>query len=332
MKLANSGCRFFNSTWLAILVWTTGVTYCNMTLGQGQPDLRAQSAEKFRLELYQMASAVSAPEYVGRESEKDLEFLVQFPAIRKLCDEAEKEYATEIATQRQPFRNLAGTIGYSRERLAKFEEALKTYASLAAIREDANAILKSAQQSIEYQAPAYFKPDSDIDRRTNSMKRRLKVLATLMPDSQELKDGNELAVKTASEVRKIQLQLVDGILKQNELPSDNYTQADRKELIKLVEETWKKLSPGDKPILVGLIGSDWVRKEAWEIQNRTIYKIDRSRLQGFIVLPNDNKTVVLRHIQLQRDHTNQDKTTAWSISDPKSPIEPTELILRSKLK
>jgi len=221
---------------------------------------------------------------------------------------------------------------YCREKILKFNEALAAYASPTAITEDADAILKSAKQSIEYQAPAYFKPDSDIARRTKSMKLRLKVLEKLKPDSNELKQGYDLANKTAVEVRKIQMQLLDGILSQNDLPTDNYTKGDRKELLKMVEETWTKQAPKDKPLRVGLIGDSWVRTEAWEIQNRTVYKIDRSRMQGFVVLPNDNKTVVIKHIQLQRDHTNQDKTTAWAISDPKALPEPMEMVLRSKLK
>jgi len=55
-------------------------------------------------------------------------------------------------------------------------------------------------------------------------------------------------------------------------------------------------------------------------------------MQGFVVMPNDVKTIVVRHIQLQRDHTNQDKTTAWSLSDLKAAVEPMELVLKSKLK
>ncbi len=324
--------RLFHRGQVAILVLVICFASCKPSYGQAKPDVRANTAEEFRQQLYKMAAAVTAPEYVGNEAEKDLELLNQFPAIRKMCEDAEKEYATEIATQNQPYRNLVSTISYSRDRLVKFEGAIKAYASLAAIQEDADSILKSAKQSIEYQSPAYFKQGNDIDRRTNLMQLRLKVLGTLMPGSKELSQGNELAKKTADEIRKIQLQLIDGILAQNELPSDSYTKGDRKELLKLVEETWMKQSPKDKPMRVGLIGSDWVRTDAWEVQNRTAYKIDRSRIQGFVVVPNDNKTVVLRHVQLQRDHTNHDKTTAWSISDPKALIEPMSLVLKSKLK
>lgn len=332
MNLGSVGYRFRNFAHVVVLVGTFCVALGSDSLGQGQPDVRANAAETFRQELYKMSMAITAPEYVGRDSEKDLELLAQFSAIRKMCEDTEKEYAKEISTQNQPYRNLAGTIGYTRERISKFEEAIKSYAALTSIREDADAILESANRSVDNQAPAYFKPGNDIDRRTQSMKLRLKVLATLMPDSKELKQGMELAKTTADEVRKIQMKLLDGILEQNELPTDDYSKADRKELLKLVEETWLKQSPKDKPIRVGLIGNDWVRTEVWEVQNRTVYKIDRSRMQGFVVMPMDGKTVVVRHVQLQRDHTSQDKTTAWPLSDPKTAIEPTEMVLKSKMK
>jgi hypothetical protein len=326
------GFRIWDNGRLAFLVCIFGMAACDVSFARDQPDERANAAETLRLQIHKMAMAITAPEYVGRDAEKDLELLTQFPAIRKLCDESENEYAKEIASQVQPYRNLVGTIGYARERIAKFEQAIQAYAALAAIREDADAILKSANRSVENQAPAYFKPGNDIDRRTTSMTLRLKVLASLMPDSKELKEGKELARSTTDQVRKIQMKLLEGILEQNELPSDDYNQADRKELLKLVEETWLKQAPRDKPIRIGLIGSDWVRTDAWEVQNRTVHRIDRSRIQGYVVMPNDTKTVVVRHIQLQRDHTNQDKLTAWSISDPKSAVEPMEMVLKSKLK
>jgi hypothetical protein len=324
---AINGCK-----WMMLV--TLMLCLCQTSLAQDKPSSqeRAQAAETLRLELYKVGQQVEASEFVGRDPEKDLQALEQFPALLKACEEAEKEYATEIASQVQPYRNLIGTIGYCRERIEKFNAALAEYASPTSINEDADKILKSAKQSIEYQAPAYFKPDSDIARSTKSMKLRLKVLEKLKPDSKELNQGQELANKTAAEVRKIQMQLLDGILSQNDLPTDSYTKGDRKELLKLVEETWTKQVSKDKPLRVGLIGDSWVRTEAWEIQNRTAYKIDRSRLQGFVVLPNDNKTVMIKHIQLQRDHTNQDKTTAWPISDPQAGPEPMEMVLKSKLK
>jgi hypothetical protein len=318
--------------WMSVVV--SMFLLCQPLLAQDKPSSqeRAQAAETLRLELYKVGQQVEAPEFVGRDAEKNLQSLEQFPALVKACEEAEREYATEIASQVQPYRNLIGTIGYCRERIEKFNVALAEYASPTSINEDADKILKSAKQSIEYQAPAYFKPDSDIARTTKSMRLRLGVLEKLKPDSKELKQGQELASKIAGEVRKIQMQLLDGILSQNDLPTDNYTKGDRKELLKLVEEIWMKQVPKDKPLRVGLIGDSWVRTEAWEIQNRTAYKIDRSRLQGFVVLPNDNKTVMIKHIQLQRDHTNQDKTTAWAISDPKAIPEPMDMVLKSKLK
>lgn len=291
-----------------------------------------QRAEQKRLAAYKAAQAVPAPELVGKQPDKDMEALELLRPMREHLDDLEKEFADGIRSGNQPYRNLVSTIAYIRERLMAFESSMKSYASVESITRDVEHVKKMLNMAIQNQAPAYFQVGNDISNRQQSIALRLRVLEKLSTNSPELKQSQKIAKMLANEVQKSQRSLLDSILQLNQLPIDNYQKADRAELLKLVKETWLMSQPTEKPIQVGLIGSDWTRTKKWEIQNRTLYEVDRSRLQGYVVVAHDEKTVALRHVQINRDHINNEKTTAWNLSDVQAPPTPNELILKSKLK
>ncbi len=290
-----------------------------------------QQAERKRLAAYNVAQVIPATELVGRLPDKDLEALELLSPLREHLEELEREFANGIKSGNQPYRNLASTIAYIRERLMAFESAMKNYASLESLTRDVEHVKKMIDMAVQNKSPAYFQPGNDIALRQQSIALRLRVLEKIAPDSLELRKSRKIATALANEVQQAQRTLLDDILQLNQLPTDNYRKPDRDELLKLVEETWLKVKPNEKPIQVGLIGSDWTRTKKWEIQNRVLYEVDQSRLQGFVVVAHDEKTFACRHIQLNRDHINNEKTTAWNLSVVQSPPTPMELILKSKL-
>lgn len=297
-----------------------------------QPPGDGQRAEQMRMAAYKAAQAVPAPELVGKQPDKDLEALELLQPMREHLGDLEKEFAEGIRSGNQPYRNLTSTIAYVRERLSTFETSMKGFASVENITQDVEHVRKMLNMAVQNQAPAYFQPGNDISNRQKSIALRLRALEKISPNSPELKQSQKVATTLAIEVQQAQRSLLDSILQLNQLPIDNYRKTDREELVKLVKETWLKSQPNEKPIQVGLIGSDWTRTKKWEIQNRALYEVDRSRIQGFVVVAHDEKTVACRHIQINRDHTNNEKTAAWNLSDVQAPPTPMELILKSKMK
>ncbi|MFO0943726.1 MAG: hypothetical protein U0930_23570 [Pirellulales bacterium] len=295
------------------------------------PQDQANRAEQQRLSLYSASQSIPAPELVGRQTEKDLEALDLVEPLRSQMLELEKEFAEGIKSRNQPYRNLASTIEYVHERLDAFEKSLKNFASLELIEADAQHARKMIGMAIENKAPAYFQPTSDIANRNRMIDVRIKALEKINAKAEQLTKAKQIAQELKSQIVEAQKKLLDQLLNLNQPPVDNYTKPDREELIKLVRSTWEKALPGSKPIKLGLIGSDWQRSKKWEIQNRTLYEIDRSRLQAFVIVHRDDRTVECRRIQLNRDHTKQDQTTAWLLNDPKSEPEPFELLLKSKV-
>lgn len=295
---------------------------------QGDPNV----AEQERLKLAEAGQGIPDPQNVGRDSEKDLETLALTKPLLDYATELEKKYAEGIASENQPYRNLKSTIEYNRKRVADFEKAIQDWASLESIKADADHALKMVAMSIEYQAPAYYREESDIAIKRRSMAARMQVLERLAPDSADLKTARELADGLAKEVADAQTKLLEGILEQNQLPEDNYSQADREALLKLVTDTWTKAAPQQAVLKAGLIGDSWTRTRKWEIQNRSLYLVERSEIQGYVVVEHNDRTVACRRIRIRRDHTDNDKLSASTINDPATEPSPMELVLKSKLK
>lgn len=315
------------SVWL-IVSWTAASTL----LAKQKTEIQDQTrAEEQRRAVYAASQSIPAPELVGRQPERDLEALELVEPLRAQLVELEKEFAEGIKSGNQPYRNLAGTIEYVRQRLDAFSSSLKSFASLEMVEADAQHARKMIEMAIANKAPAYFQPTSDIALRSKMISVRIAALEKIDPNSDQLKKVRQVAEQLKSQTIEAQKKLLDQLLNLNQLPLDNYQKADRDQLLALVRSAWQKASPDVQPIKVGLIGSDWQRSKKWEIQNRTIYEIDRSRLQGFVIIPRDDRTVECRRVQLNRDHINQDQTTAWLLSDPKSEPEPFELLLKSKV-
>ncbi len=292
---------------------------------------QAKRAEQQRQAVYSASQLIPPPEMIGRQPEKDLEALDLVEPLRQQMAELEKEFAEGIKSGNQPYRNLASTIEYVRERVDGFTASLKKFAGLEMIEADAQHARKMIGMAIENQAPAYFQSTSDIAIRRGMIEVRIAALERIDPKSSQLKSAKQIAEQLKSQTLEAQKKLLDRLLDQNQPPTDGYQKPDRAELLELLKSTWEKAAPGVKPLKIGLVGNDWQRSKKWDVQNRTLYEIDRSRIQGFVIVAHDNRTVVCRRIQLNRDHVNQDQTTAWLLNDPKSEPEVFELLLKSKV-
>jgi hypothetical protein len=292
----------------------------------------AEKAESIRLKLRELDSSISAPEYVGRNVDSDLAAIQNLGMYRQHLKEVATEFSSQIKTGGQPYANLGYTIDGLTRHIEQFDKAAREYSSLKMIQADLDHMLKMAKQAVEYQAPAYFLPENDISLRTEAAKVRMKYLEAFSPGSGELKSASEKMAATIKEVAEIQKSLSAKILEQNSLPPDAYQQADREALIKLIQAKWEQSGNKSKILKVGIVGADWNRNVSWELQNRSLYKVDRSRIQGYVIVAHDAKLAVRHSINLTKDHIDKDKISLSFLNDPKAQPELVNQILLSKVK
>ena len=163
-------------------------------------DDKSGIAEKHRLDIQELMQSITSAEYVGREPLRDLETLAKLPAVGDFLDSLATEFATEIKSGNQPYRNLEGTIGHARRRISEFEAALKNYASLSSLTEDVEHTRAMLAMAIENQAPAYFREGNDIANRRLAIDFKLSVIDKVA-SPQNLAKAKELSSQLARGVK-----------------------------------------------------------------------------------------------------------------------------------
>lgn len=299
------------------------------SISSAQPP--AERAESIRLKLREVEQSISAPEYVGRNIDSDMAAIRNLKQYRAYVKEVATEFAAHIKTHEQPFANLGSTIDLLTQHLDSFDKAAREYGSTQMIQADLDHVLKMAKQAVEYQAPAYFRPENDICLRIAAAKVRISYLEAFAPASDELKLARERITTTIQEVAEIQQSLSAKILEQNELPVDAYQRSDREMLIKLIRDKWEQSGNKSSILKVGIVGADWSRNVSWEFQNSSLYKVDRSRLQGYVIVAQDAQLAVRHSINLVSDHIDHDKISLSFLNDPKAQPDLADQILRSKV-
>ena len=314
------------------LLFSLVLLLCLPHLAYSQTDTIADKAIALHKELGELRKSITPQEYVGRDLDKDLQSVEIVANAKDYLVDIEKNFKSLIAEDRQPYRNLGYMLAGMKETVTQFESAAKKFCSMESIDQDLDHVQKMAQRAVENQAPAYFKEGNDIHNRTALVRNKIRLLETLDPKGDSLSKAKQKLEESNKKVAEIQKSLVGEILQQNSLPDDNYKQSDRNELVEKLQSHWTSKGNGRKAMKVGIVGGNWNRTVAWEIQNRTATKVDRSRIQGWVLVEQDAKTVVRHSINLFKDHLNGDRITAVFVSDPKEQPDLSNVLLKERAK
>jgi hypothetical protein len=285
--------------------------------------------------LYDAAKQYSEPYQIEQKPAEHLPLLRSLAAVRKQIDEAKKAHADGLTTPKTPgLERLKFALADADRWLPEYEKAARAYASGEAIRKDLDEVVKLAKQGVENKSPAYFNADGDVVRVTRRAKDRLAAMEALDtdPNSKAATPYSAALQATARQVRELQAGLRDQILAQNAPPPDLYQKADRDAVLKVVADTWAKAGGKAEVLKVGVVTADWTRKESWELVGKELQKVDRSRIQGYVLVKLDDTTAVRYSVNLVKDHLAGDAVSASLLDDPKAEPELGSLLPRSKLK
>ncbi len=310
------------ATLVALAIFNSAIVHAQSAAEQAQAEWKSMN---------EMTESLTAPEYVGRNPDADLVGVANLTQYREHLNHVAKKFAAEIKDDNQPFRNLGYMLGHLETALTGFERAAREYGSLEAINGDLDHVLEMAKMAIENQAPAYFRLENDICRSTQTAKIRIRYLQSLDPDSAALTTANERFDETVKQVRAIEQSLAASILKQNELPPDEYHGNDREALLKLLRDKWSQEGTSAAVLKVGIVAPEWTRSVTWEIQNRTLYKVDKSRIQGYVIVKHNDQVAARHSINLVQDHLSNDKLSAGFLNDPQAEPELNSQILLDKI-
>lgn len=198
------------------------------------------------------------------------------------------------------------------------------------IGSDAAKVKGVADEAVANQKPMWF--TGGIPQQLGWIDEKLELLTALDPKSGATAAAEVKALKEGLAAQADSLKAL--IIRENQLPGDNYSAADREALIALAKETWKKEEPDFELLAVHIPSDTWNRDTRWTYSGSSWYFVDSSSIQVrlFVADKANPEQAISRPINIAKDHTQGDKLFGGVFRTIEEKLQPHEYYLRSKFK
>lgn len=280
--------------------------------------------------LRELAGMYANTSLLKNDPVKSIALINDAPAAKQEVERITRLYAPLVAQQTDAGKQIEGGVLHFTERSAAFAEAAanEKQSLPQEIDADLSQIDQMAQEAVKEQKPAFF--SGGIPPRVERAEQKVALYAAL--DAEGAKASQQKLVEARERLKTAEAALVDSIIASNELPPDRYTAGDRQSLTDLATAAWKKLQPQAQVLMARIPSENWKRETMWRNQNGSWYQIDRSKVQVQLLVKHTDQLVVVRAIDLWKDHLQNDQINAAPMDDGKSSPAPRNLIPVQKVK
>lgn len=233
-------------------------------------------------------------------------------------------------------KQMREVVAYFDQVFPRFEQTARQYAAEAPrnIDENLNEAKTMGKQAVENKNPLYFKPDGGVNQRIGWAETRYEILAAIAPDGSATKQSRANIDAAKVEIRQMAESLNDAIVAGNTPPAESYNGPDRSELVAMVNDKWKASGNNAQVLKSGINSDGWQRETRWDWSSTGKYweKVDKSRIQGFVIVQLDGNTAAIYYVNLVKNHLNNDRIEAWYFNDPREPVQVQNKLLLSQVK
>ncbi len=225
----------------------------------------------------------------------------------------------------------AGATNFLEKRKTFLEAAAAAVKSLPGeIRSDGAKVKGVADEAVANQKPMWF--TGGIPQQLGWIDEKLELLTALDPKSGATAAAEVKALKEGLAAQADSLKAL--IIRDNQLPSDNYGSPDREAVIALAKETWKKQEPDFELLAVHIPSDTWNRDTRWTYSGSSWYFVDSSSIQVrlFVADKENPEQMISRPVNISKDHTQGDKLFGSPFRNIEEKLQPHEYYLRSRLK
>lgn len=200
----------------------------------------------------------------------------------------------------------------------------------ASIREDLAEADKYANEAVKEQKPAFF--NGGIPQRMGWAEDKLTLLKAIDPE------GSGEVAKEYEQMQASLKQRADSlkelIIRENELPADNFAGQDREAAIEVAKSGWAVQQPDAEILAIRIPTESWRRDTKWSYSNGTWYFIDKSRIQVRLIVadPDNPKHALDRPVNVIKDHQAGDKMIGVPFRSIDEELTPSEIYLREKVR
>lgn len=221
-----------------------------------------------------------------------------------------------------------GTLGSLKEFDAQIAEQKQLLPG--SIREDLAEADKYATEAVQNQKPAWF--NGGIPQRMDWARDKLTLLKAIDPEGAAAVEKEVEAMEASLNERADSLKEL--IIRENNLPEDNFAGEDRDAAIEVAKSGWAVQQPDAEILAVRIPAESWRRETKWSYSNGTWYFIDTSRLQVRLIVadPDNPKHALDRPVNVIKDHEAGDSMIGVPFRSIDEELTPSEIMLRDKVK
>lgn len=233
-------------------------------------------------------------------------------------------------------KQMREVLAHSERVFGEYEKALKEWLDDAPgeVEKGAAEAVRTAKEGVNNNKPGYFGEQGGVRQRLAQARETYEVLAALSPDGAGTARAKRAVDEAKAATAEMGAKFIESTVASNPAPEDGYHGSDEAALVNVLREKWAKGGNGTAVLKVGVRGPNWQRTTRWEwsAAHKGWEKVDKSRIQGFVVVKVDDRHAAVWWVNLVKDHLNGDVVAAHFVSDPKKNPDVTNLVLVVKVK
>ena len=218
------------------------------------------------------------------------------------------------------------------ESLREFHAKIDTQKSIlpASIQEDLAEADKLATDAVREQKPLWF--TGGIPQRMEWAEDKLSLLKAIDPAGAKAVDAKYSALVKSLEKRADALKEL--IIRENRIPADRFTGADREKAIQVAKSGWAAQQPDAQILAIRIPAEAWKRETKWTYSNGTWYFSDKSRLQVRLIVADheDPARAIDRPVNVIKDHQSGDTMIGVPFRSFDETLTPREYYLKVNVK
>lgn len=282
--------------------------------------------------LNELSAAYRNPDYQFRDARTlAAETHAQAAVAKAECQRIAQVYLRLMEQETEQGKRIeAAGNGFLQSQQAFLEAAEQQRVSLPeSIREDLAEADRLATEAVTNQKPMWF--TGGIPQRMGWAEDKLGLLQALDAEG-SVSVAREVGEMVASLSERAD-SLRELIIRENQLPNDNYAGPDRDATIAVAKDAWNIQEADFELLAVRIPGESWSRETKWTYSNGTWYFSDRSSLQvRLIVADKTNPELAIdRPINVRKDHQKGDTMIGVPMRSFDESLQPSEYFLRSKV-
>ena len=300
----------------------------NLVNPANYPDLH-----KDVVRLRELSGMYSNPSMLFRDQRvRAAEAWAQIDAAKAECYRLANTYARLIRQRTEQGIQVenAGNNFLSTEAAFRVATAAQIESLPGEIRAELAEADKYAKQAVEEQNPLFF--TGGIPQRMGYADEKQALFQALNPSGAAVVQVEVDAMKASIQQRADSLKEL--IIRENKLPLDRFTGADREAAIAIAKDAWKHQEQEFEVLAVRIPSEAWSRDTKWTYSNGTWYFVDISSIQvRLIVADKGNPELAIdRAINVRKDHQKGDKLYGVPLRSFGESLAPHEYLLRTKIK